>query len=106
VPGTTGRVAPSTNNPDVVSAGKEDVADMKKNAIITQEHSQVLRPNSFQSILSATRKFLAKARRVSSKIWAVVLEIKLFSVKQPSNRDDKSVALSSGQKKRNKISFT
>ena len=51
VPGTSSRVAPSTINPDVVSAGR-DVADMKRNAIITAsqqtpEHSQVLTPNSF-----------------------------------------------------------
>jgi hypothetical protein len=33
--GTASRVVPSTSNPDVVSAGREDVTDMKKNAIIT-----------------------------------------------------------------------
>jgi len=32
LPGTSSRVVPSTSNPDVVSAGREDVADMKKNA--------------------------------------------------------------------------
>jgi len=68
VPGTSNRVAPSTSNPDVVSAGREDVADMKKNDIITPseqipEHSQVFTPNSFQSILSTPHKFLTKARR-------------------------------------------
>jgi len=35
VHGTSSRVAPSTSNPDVVSASKEDVADRKRNAIIT-----------------------------------------------------------------------
>jgi len=34
VPGISSRVAPSISNPDVVSAGT-DVADMKRNAIIT-----------------------------------------------------------------------
>jgi hypothetical protein len=48
---------PSTSNSDVVSAGTEDFADMKRNAIITPpqeppEQSQVLTPNSFRSILS------------------------------------------------------
>jgi len=72
VSGTSSRVALSTSNPDVVCASR-DVADMKRNAIITpsqqtQEHSQVLKPNSFQSILSTPRKFLAIARkRVSLK---------------------------------------
>jgi len=68
VPRTSSRVAPSTNNPDVVSADREDVDDMKKNAVITPsqktpEHSQVLTPKSFQSILSTPQKFLTKARR-------------------------------------------
>jgi hypothetical protein len=35
VPGTSCRVAPSTSNPDMVSTGREDAADMNKNAIIT-----------------------------------------------------------------------
>lgn len=68
VPGTSSRVAPSTSNLDVVSADREDIADMKKYAIITPsqqtpENSQVLSPNSFQSILSTPQKFLTKARR-------------------------------------------
>ena len=50
VPGTSSRVAPSTSNGDVISAGREDVADVKKNAIITPsqqtpEHSHVLTLN-------------------------------------------------------------
>jgi len=50
VPGTSSRVAPSTTNPDVVSASTDDVADMKRDDIITPsqqtpEHSQVLTPN-------------------------------------------------------------
>jgi len=57
VPCTSSRVVPSTSNSDVVSAGTEDFADMKRNAIITPpqeppEQSQVLTPNSFRSILS------------------------------------------------------
>jgi len=104
VAGTSSRVAPSTSNPDVVSASREDVADMRRNAIITPsqqtpEHSQVLRPNSFQSILSTPRKLLKKARRVSLSNQAVVLKTNLFSVKQTSNRDKKSVARSSERKK-------
>jgi hypothetical protein len=68
MPGTSSRVAPSTSNLDVVTADREDIADMKKYAIITPsqqtpEHSQVLTPNSFQSILSTPQKFLTKARR-------------------------------------------
>jgi hypothetical protein len=35
VPGTFSRVASSTGNPDVVSAGRENGADMKRNATIT-----------------------------------------------------------------------
>jgi len=86
VPGISSRVALSTSNPDVVCARK-DFADMKRNATITPsqqtpEHSQVLIPNSFPSILSTPWKFLAKARkRVSLKNRAVVLKINLFSVK-------------------------
>ena len=38
VPGTSSRVAPSTGNPDVFSAGREYVADMKRNTVIA--HSQ------------------------------------------------------------------
>jgi len=86
VAGTSSRVAPSTSNPDVVCASR-DVADMNRTAIITPsqqtpEHSQVLTPNIFQSILSTPRKFLAKARkRVSLKNRAVVVKTNLFSVK-------------------------
>jgi hypothetical protein len=89
-----------------VVCASRDVAYMKKNAIITPlqqtpEHSQVLTPNSFQSILSTPRKFLAKARKMLSlKNRAVVLKTNLFSVKQPSSRDGKkSVARSSERKK-------
>jgi len=58
----------------------------------TPEHSHVLRPNSFQSILSTPWKFLTKARRVSMNNQAVVLKTNLFSVKQTSTREKKSVA--------------
>jgi len=34
VSGTSSIVAPSTSNPDVVSASREDVADMRRNAIV------------------------------------------------------------------------
>ena len=77
MPGTSSRVVPSTSNPDVVSAGREDVADVKRNPIITAsqqtpEHSQFITPNSFQSILSTPQKFLTSARRrMSLKNWAV-----------------------------------
>jgi len=98
VSGKSGRVAPFTNNPDVDCAGTEDIADMKRNAIITPEHSQVLTPKLFQSIFLTTRKFLTKARKVSLKSLAVVLKTNVFSVKQPSNRDDKRVARSSGER--------
>jgi hypothetical protein len=54
----------------VVCADIEDVADMERNAIITPsqqtpEHSQVLAPNSFQSIWLIPWKFLTKARKMS-----------------------------------------
>jgi hypothetical protein len=67
VSGTFSSFAPSTSNPDVVCASR-DVADMKRNAIITpslqtSEYSQILTPNSFQNILPTPRKFLAKARK-------------------------------------------
>jgi hypothetical protein len=95
VPGTSSRVAPSTSNPDVVSAGR-DVADMKKNAIITSskqtpEHSQVLTPNSFQSIVNPQKKSDKSKKKVSVNDWAVVLKTKLFIVKHPSTRNDKNV---------------
>ena len=70
VPGTPSRVAPSSSHPVVVSEGREDVADMKRNAVIkpsqqTPEHSQVLTSNSFQSILSTPQKFLKKSKKKS-----------------------------------------
>jgi len=85
VASTSSRVAPSTSNPDALSDGREDVADMRRNAIITPsqqtpDHSQVLRPNSFQSILSTPWELLTKARRrVSLTNQAVVLKL-IFSV--------------------------
>ena len=96
MPGTSSRVAPSTSNPDVVSAGREDVADFKKNAIITSsqqtpEHSQVLTPNSFQSIVNPTKKSDKSKKKVSVNNWAVVLKTNLFIVKQPSTGNDKNV---------------
>jgi len=72
VPGKCSGVAPSTGHPDV--------ADMKRNVIIAHsqqiaQHSQVLTPNSFQSILSTTRRFLTKAgRRVSLNNRTAVLK--------------------------------
>jgi len=67
----------------------------------TTEHSHVLRPNSFQSILSTPRKFLTKARRrVSLNSRTVVLKTIVFSLKQPSTNDDKkSAACIPGRKK-------
>jgi hypothetical protein len=98
VPGQSSRVVPSTSNPDVVSAGREDVADMTRNAIITPsqqtpEHSQVLTPYSFRSILSTPWKFLTNARRMSLNKRAVVLKTDLFSVKQPLTRMIRKVPL-------------
>ena len=97
--GTSSRVVPSTSNLDVVSVGREDVADMKRNAIITPsqqtpEHSQVLTPNSFRSIPSTPREFLINARRrMSLNTQAVVLKTNLFSVKQPLTRMIRKVLL-------------
>ena len=101
---------PSISNSDVVSAGIEDVADTQRNAIIAPsqqapKHSEVLIPNSFQRILSAPRKFLTKARRRASVInQAVEQKTNLFSVKQPSTRNDKkSVACSYERRKGRKL---
>ena len=99
VPGKSSRVVSSTSNPDVVSAGRDDDADMKGNAITTPsqqipEHSRVLTPKSFRSILSTPWKFLTNARRsMSLDKSAVVLKTNLFSVKQPLTRMIRNVLL-------------
>jgi hypothetical protein len=50
--GTSGRVAPTKRNPDMLSSGKEDGADPGRNTIIAPSHEaprypRVLTPNSF-----------------------------------------------------------
>jgi hypothetical protein len=68
LPDTSGTVAPTKMNPDMLSSGKEDSADPDRNVIIapsqeTPQRLQVLTPNSFESILSTPRKLLTKQEK-------------------------------------------